>query len=161
LGTPAGLGSAPPDLSAWLNEQQQQLLQALSSGPPHSQSRLPDANASVKNSAAPDDPFLALMSTFGVQAGIGRDTEGISHTETDAKPKTTIQKLLPLIHVISVWALVAFFILWREPEAFRDHPVVVSPGDIWHRWARLARGTAEQSTWGIEIVVSCLAAHQL
>jgi len=152
LGIPAGLGSAPPDPSAWSNEQQQQFLQALFSGPPHSQSRSLDANASDKSNATLDDPLLALMSTFGVQAGVGQNTEGISRTVTESKPKTAIPKLLPLLHVISVWGLVAVFIFWREPEAFRAHSVVVPSGNIWPRWARLAHDTAEQSAWGIEIV---------
>ena len=153
--TTSGLGSSPPDPSAWSNEQQQQFLQALIGGPLPREPRSFDVNAPVTNNAAPDDPLLALLSGLGIEGAIGQGGETLSQSRTEPKPKTPIQKLLPLLHVISVWALVAFFIFWREPEAFRErNSVVVSSGHIWNRWARLAGGTAEQSTWGIEIVVS-------
>lgn len=148
----APLGSSPPDPSAWSNEQQQQFLQTLLGGPPP---RPFDVNAPVTNSAVPDDPLIALMSSLGVDSGVGPGAGTASRPKTEAKPKTVIQKLLPILHVIAVWALVAFFIIWREPEAFRArNSAVVSTGDIWNRWAWLASKPAEQSSWGIEIVVS-------
>jgi GET complex subunit GET2 len=105
------------------------------------------------------------MSSLGVDPGIGRGAEAVPQSKVEAKPKTVIQKLLPILHVIAVWALVAFFIIWREPEAFRArNSAIVSTGDIWNRWARLASGPAERSSWGIEIVVSLplvVAAQQL
>lgn len=95
------------------------------------------------------------MSSLGVDPGTGRGTGAASQSTAEEKPKTVIQKLLPILHVIAVWALVAFFIFWREPEAFRArNSAVVSTGDIWNRWARLASGPAERSSWGIETVVS-------
>jgi hypothetical protein len=86
---------------------------------------------------------------------MGRGAGAVSQSRVEAKTKSFIQKLLPVLHVFAVWALAAFFIFWREPEAFRArNSAVVSTGDVWNRWARLASGPAEQSTWGIEIVVS-------
>ena len=153
--TSARLGSSPPDPSAWSNEQQQQFLQTLLGGPPPSEPHPFNVNAPVTNSVVPDDPLIALMSSLGVDPGIGRGTGAASQPKAEAKPKTVIQRLLPILHVITVWALVAFFIFWREPEAFRARNfAVVSTGDIWNRWARLASTPAEQSSWGIEIVVS-------
>jgi hypothetical protein len=147
------LGSSPPDPSAWSNEQQQQFLQALLGGPPPGEPRPPNVNAPLTTSAVPDDPLMALMSSLG---GIDLGAGGAApQSRAEAKPKPFIQKLLPILHVIAVWALVAFFIFWREPEAFRArNSAVVSRSDIWNRWARLASGPAEQSTWGIEMVVS-------
>lgn len=151
LDTPPGLGSSPPDPAAWSNEQQQQFLQALLGGPPLTGPQPLAINASAANSAVPDDPLLTLMSSLGVGVGGG----GEYHPPTEAKLKSHMQKLLPLLHVIAVWALVAFFIFQQEPEAFQArNAAVVSSGDIWNRWARLATGAAEQSTWSIEIVVS-------
>jgi GET complex subunit GET2 len=156
--TAAWSGSSP-DPSAWSDEQQQQFLRTLLGGPPLSEARPFNVNAPVTNSAVPDDPLIALMSSLGVDPGIGRGA-GVSQSKAEAKPKeakpkTVIQKLLPTLHVIAVWALVAFFIFWQEPEAFRArNSAVVSTGDIWNRWARLVGGPAEQSSWGIEIVVS-------
>ncbi|KAI0005294.1 hypothetical protein BJV74DRAFT_762210 [Russula compacta] len=152
LDTALGLGSSPPDPAAWSNEQQQQFLQALLGSPPLTGPRPPDINAPVANSAVPDDPLLALMSSLGVGVGVGLGG-GESQSRTEAKPKLHMQKLLPLLHVIAVWALVAFFIFRQEPEAFQArNAAVVSSGDIWNRWARLATSAAEQSTWSIEIV---------
>jgi hypothetical protein len=153
--TAARLGSSPPDPSVWSNEQQQQFLQTLlGGGPPPSEPHSFNVNAPVSSSAVPDDPLLALMSSLGVDPGIGRGVGAVPQSKAEAKPKT-IQKLLPILHVVAVWALVAFFIFWREPEAFRErNPAIISAGDIWNRWARLASGPAERSSWGIEIVVS-------
>ena len=155
--TTAGSGgsksSSPPDPSVWSTEQQQQFLQALLSGAPPP--RTFDVNAQVSDGAVPDDPLLALLSSMGMQGGMGQGAKVAPQSRTEPKPKTAIQKLLPLLHVIAVWALLAFFIFWREPEAFQArNSVVVSSGNIWNRWAKLASGTAAQSTWGIEIVVS-------
>ena len=149
------MGSSLLDPSVWSDGQQQQLLQALLGGPPPREPRAFDVNAPLTNNAAPDDPLLALLSGLGIEGGHGRGRETLSQPRTEPKPKTLIQKLLPLLHVISVWVLVAFFIFWREPEAFRERNSVAIPsGNIWSRWARLASETAKQSTWGIEIVVS-------
>ncbi len=151
----AELGSPPADPSAWSNEQQQQFLQALLGGTLPREPRSFDVHTPLANSAGPDDPLLAFLSGLGIEGGIGRGAEAVSQSRTEPKPKTFIQKLLPLLHVIAVWALVAFFIFWREPEMFQArNSVVVSSGNISNRWARLASGPAEQSTWGIEIVVS-------
>jgi len=163
--TTALLGSSSPDTSIWSNEQQQQFLQTLLGGPPPSEPHPFNLNAPVSNNAASDDPLIALMSSLGVDPGIGRGAGAVSQSKAEAKPRTVIQKLLPIMHVIAVWTLVALFIFWREPEAFRArNSAVVSTGDIWSRWARLASSPAEQSSWGIEIVVSVplvVAAQQL
>ena len=158
-------GSSPLDPSAWSNEQQQQFLQTLLGGPPPSEPLPFNLNAPVSNSAVPDDPLIALMTSLGVDPDIGQGAGAASQSKPEAKPKSVIQKLLPILHVIAVWALIAFFIFWREPEAFRArNSAVVSTGNIWNRWARLTSGPAEQSSWGIEIVVSLplvVAAQQL
>lgn len=158
LDSAARLGDAPPDPSAWSNEQQQQFLQALLGGSSLGEPHPLNVNAPDTNSPVPDDPLMALMSSLGVGTGIGQGAGAASQSRAEVKPKTFIQKLLPIFHVIAVWALVAFFVFWREPEAFRArNSAVVSTGDIWNRWAWLASSPAEQSTWGIEIVVSLLS----
>lgn len=155
--TAALLGSSPPDPSVWSNEQQQQFLQTLLGGPQPSGPHPHNVNAPVTYSAVPDDPLIALMSSLGVDPGTGRGAGAVSQSKAEAKPKTVIQKLLPIFHVIVVWALVAFFMFWQEPEAFRvRNSMVVSTVDMWNRWAQLAGSPAEQSSWGIEMVVSLL-----
>lgn len=151
--TSAQLGSSPPDPSVWSNEQQQQFLQTLLGGLPPSDPHPFNVSVPATNSVVPDDPLIALMSSLGVDPGISLGAEAVSQPKAEAKRKTVIQKLLPILHVIAVWALVAFFIFWREPEAFRArNSAVVSTGDIWNRWAWLASNPAEQSPWGIEKV---------
>ena len=145
--------NSPPDPSALSSEQQQQILQALLGGstPP----RTFDINAQATGGAAPDDPLLALLSSMGIQGGIGQGANVTPQSRTEPKTKTAVQKLFPLLHVIAVWALLAYFIFWQEPEAFQArNSVVISSGNIWNRWAKLASGTAAQSTWGVETVVS-------
>lgn len=94
-----------------------------------------------------DDPLLALMSNFG------KGTGSTFPSQAEAKPKTLTLKLLPVLHVFSVWALVAFFVFWMEPEAFRaQNSAVVSSRNMWDRWARLATGSVEGSLWGVETV---------
>ena len=150
----------PPDPPVWSNEQQ---LQTFLGGPPPSDPF--NINTPVINSAVPDDPLIALMSSLGTDPGMGWGAGDVSQSIAEAKPKTVIQKLLPILHIIAVWALVAFFIFWQEPESFRArNSAVVSTGDMWNRWARLASSPVEEGLWAIEIVVSLqlvVAARQL
>jgi GET complex subunit GET2 len=144
----ASLADPPPGPSAWSNEQRQEFLQALlGSTPPNEPHPVGINVASGLPGAEPEDPLLAFMSSLG--AG------GASQSKMEEKPKTFVQKLLPLLHLIAVWALVAFFIFWMEPESFRArHSTVISSSGLWNRWARLASGPADRSSWGIEVQVS-------
>ena len=102
-----------------------------------------------------DDPLLALMSHFAAGAGAGKGAGSVPLPQPETRPKTLARKLLPILHVFSVWALVAFFIFWMEPEAFRaQNSAVVSSSTMWGRWARLATGSLEGSLWSVETVVS-------
>jgi hypothetical protein len=100
-----------------------------------------------------EDPLLALMSNFATGAGADKGAGSIPLSQTEARPKTLTQRLLPILHVFSVWALVAFFVLWMEPEAFRaQNSAVVPSSNTWNRWARLATGSVEGSLWSVETV---------
>ena len=55
------------------------------------------------------------------------------------KPRSKLQKLLPLIHVILVWCLFAFFVAWREPTVQGENsPWQGEESSFWARWARLS-----------------------
>ncbi|KAH8990095.1 hypothetical protein EDB92DRAFT_1816936 [Lactarius akahatsu] len=149
----SGSGTSPPDPSAWSDEQQQQFLRALLSGTPPIGSGSLGPDVLGPNGAMADDPLLALMSNFAAGAGAGKGAGSTPLSQTEARPKTLTWKLLPILHVFSVWALVAFFVFWMEPEAFRvQNSAVVSSSNMWNRWARLATGSVEGSLWSVETI---------
>jgi hypothetical protein len=132
----ARLDSTPPDPSVWSNEQQQEFLQALLGGPPPSETHPFNFNAPVTNSAVQDDPLIAFMSSLGsVNPGMGRPGAVSRQSKAEAKPHPKAT---------------AYFVRHFGHGALLWFPT----GDIWNRWARLASTPAEQSPWGIEMVVS-------
>jgi GET complex subunit GET2 len=151
---PDPLAGPPPGLPAWSNEQRHQFLQSLLDSAPNEPF---PAGANIPPGtpgAGPEDPLLAFMSSLGVGEGAFQGARGVSQSQMVEKRKTFVQKILSLLHLIAMWALVAFFIFWREPESFRArHSAVVSSGDVWNRWAQLAIGPADLS-WSIEPEVS-------
>ncbi|PIL30776.1 hypothetical protein GSI_06944 [Ganoderma sinense ZZ0214-1] len=173
----AAFGSAP-DPSVWSEEQQQQfmnaMLNAAASGRfpgigPVSEQQRPRASStassttavasSVAGSSAPpptEDPMAALMAAFQ-QGGAGTPPAfpfpGTGKAPSEVappKPKTLLQKLLPIIHIISAWALLAYFAIWREPEAYntKTHG---SQESHWRRWAELSWKSPEDG-WGVQTV---------
>lgn len=130
-------------------------MQALLGGTPRTGSPLGhDVPGPTEPGATAGDPLLALMSHLAAGAG-GKGTGSVPLSQPEARPKTLTQKLLPILHIFSVWTLVAFFVFWMEPETFRaQNSAVVSSSSLWSRWARLATGSVEGSLWGVETVVS-------
>jgi hypothetical protein len=166
-----------PDPSAWSVEQQQQFMQALMGGgafPPPGGAANPNNNMNNNPFAAllgggaggfpplPADaagmgmgadagdvnnPFAAMMgggaSANGAQAGVG----------VADKPRTRAQRLLPAVHLLAVWALLAYFVVWREPAVvgagFEGH------GAAW-RWTQLARRSPKAGGWSVQLVVGIL-----
>ena len=152
-------GAPPPDPTVWSEEQQKVFLQALMGGaapavpeishmagmgtPGQHQQQLPDSNAS--------DPLAALMAQLsqpGQQPAFAQQTPS-----QPPKPPTLLQKLMPLLHLFSVWALLAYFVFWKEPQ------VLGVPAEGWSwsweagkRWAQLGRGMGREG-WGVEAVV--------
>ena len=109
--------SMPPaneiDPSVWSDEQQQQLMQALMMGrmpqmPSPSPSALPpfdDAPPSME-----DNPLLAqLMAASGGPGGMPEVTAPPKH-------KTLVQKLFPIVHLLAMWLLLAYFTFFHEPK---------------------------------------------
>ena len=124
----AGLGDNVPDPSVWSEEQQRQLLSALMGGGPMpqplpGQPRLPSAPTQATNgeSVPTDDPFAALLASMIPQGQSGPGGPPIppmfEKSQTPAKPpapKTFIQKVMPLIHLLAAWILLAYFMLRSE-----------------------------------------------
>jgi GET complex subunit GET2 len=156
------LAGPPPGSPAWSNEQQHQFLQSLLDSAPNEPFPTGVNMPPGTPGAGPEDPLLAFMSSLGVGEGVFQGERGVPQSQMEEKPKTYVQKILPLLHPMAMWALVAFFIFWREPESFRArHSAVNSSGDVWNRWAQLAGGPAH--SWSIEPEVSLplVAAAQL
>ena len=65
-----------------------------------------------------------------------------------------LQKLLPVVHLIAGWALLAYFVMWKEPQAFEAQPhTSAAEGSAWRRWAELGWRRPED-VWGVQFVVS-------
>ena len=94
------------------------------------------------------------------QSGSPGSATGFSDTSpafpVAPKPRSKLQKLLPLIHVISVWCLFAFFAVWREPGVHRENSTWQSEeNSFWARWARLSPQSTRTKveTWQVQPVV--------
>ncbi|KAJ6456192.1 hypothetical protein C8R45DRAFT_1222294 [Mycena sanguinolenta] len=180
-----------PDPSAWSMEQQAQFLQALMGGmpPPQSQSQPALTGASqAEGNGAPNpftgmpamenNPFAAMMQMAAASGGggafppMGADAAagpmggfgagmGMGKAPDVAPPKTLVQRLLPAVHLVSVWALLMYFVLVMEPAAHEPGADgVAEPGGIgfaW-RWKQLTGGAKGQlgaafaSGWGVQVL---------
>ncbi|KAI0935601.1 hypothetical protein AcV5_003983 [Taiwanofungus camphoratus] len=96
-----------------------------------------------------DEPLSALMSRMAQAREV---PEKSSEKIAMARPKSRLQKLMPFMHLLAAWALLAYFVTWREPEAYesRTHGSHVSEGS-WKRWAELGWKSAEEG-WGVQPV---------
>lgn len=147
-----GKNGIVPDPSVWLPEQQQQFMQALmnASAPPFPQSSpIGEPSIPLDPSLPPmDNPFAALL---GPQAGAGAGAGMfppfgpgmagmVPGAMEEAKPKTKLQKALPLLHLIAMWCLLAYFVLWAEPKVYREatgEDVRMSAVGLFKRWSAL------------------------
>ena len=71
------------------------------------------------------------------------------------KPKTLLQKFIPIIHILAAWILLGYFVLWREPAAFelQSHGAGGASADWWRRWAELGWKNPGDG-WGVQALVS-------
>jgi len=168
-------GTPPPDPSVWSEEQQNAILQALMGGAAPampgttqmpgmaghgpSQSPLPDAGHDMS------DPLAALVARFSGQGQPGINTTD-SLGQAPAQPTkrvTRLQKLMPLLHLLTVWTLLAYFVFWKEPQAFETGfgsvgvytSMIGGRSSLARRWAELGSGIGRDG-WGVEAVVSAL-----
>lgn len=92
-----------------------------------------------------DNPFAALLAaqTGGGPGGVfppfGPGMTGKAPMVNDDVPEPTkLQKAMPLLHILSVWCLLVYFVLWAEPHL---HSAVNGEDEsgLWRRWAELGR----------------------
>ncbi|KAF8508474.1 hypothetical protein JB92DRAFT_2952835 [Gautieria morchelliformis] len=149
-------GVADAQMPEWNPTQQQELLRALmgNAGANQPSFQVPPSIAgdpSADPSAPPaEDPISALLASLG--GGAGNPTPNVA----PSRPRTLTQKLIPVLHVLSMLAMLVWFVVWKEPETFELSwlaSTVKSEGSEqeaflgyklkgfgWRRWARLARG---------------------
>lgn len=141
--------------NAQAQEQQQQLLNAMmqaAGGPPPSSRQQGRARSVPPEGAGETDPFSALL------AGQSGDMPmpplpDFLKPPAPRRPKTMLQKVLPLLHLVAAWALLAYFVFWREPQAFESSTYgAVQVENGWTRWADLMQRRPEQG-WGVQSVV--------
>jgi len=167
-----GTNGSVPDPSVWLPEQQQQFMQALfhaSAAPFPQSSPIGEPSVPLDLSLPPiDNPFARLL---GPQPGAGAGggmfppfgpgmAGNLPGAMEDPKPKTKLQKALPLLHLIAMWCLLAYFVLWAEPKAYRDatsEDLRMTAVGLFKRWAELGTRSPLLSnamqTFRIHIVV--------
>lgn len=142
-------------------EQQRRLLSNLmgSAGapPPLGQSR---RSVSAPQAGQNADPFAQLLALSqppegpeGMSMPPGLNMPNLFPLPAAAPtPKSLLQRVLPLIHVVAAWILLVYFIFWREPVAFSDNTHgVIGSENRWSRWAELGRRRPDEA-WGVQFV---------
>ena len=121
-----------------------------------------------------DNPFAALLAAQagGGSGGGGFPPFGPGMTgkapmgSNDAPQPTTLQKIMPLLHILAMWCLLAYFVLWAEPQMYSTvNCVDEGTVGLWRRWAELGRQSslAENITqaFRVQLVVRFLLPHIL
>lgn len=103
------------------------------------------------------DPFaqmLAQLTRQMPQEGLGPNVANAQGVAMDtARPKTKLEKIMPLIHLLSAWSLLAYFAVFKEPEVYQSK-VHAQPEHVWwKRWAELGWRNSSVGL-GLESVVS-------
>jgi len=132
-----------------------------SSEPPLLSAAGPSQPAPRAGSEEPSMDLLnALMAAQQQRQGSPGSTTAFSDSSSTfpvaPKPRSKLQKLLPLIHVISVWCLFAFFAAWREPTVHSESsPWEGEDNSFWARWARLSPQSirTQGKTWQVQPMV--------
>lgn len=152
-----GLGRAAPDPSVWSEEHQRQFLQALMGGAANSpQFPQPQISAAASNEtstpAPPGDPFAAIMNSLQqMDPSRGGAAGKVPAPLAPAKPPSIVQKFTPLLHILCTWLILAFFVLFKEPQMLVERSGGFSES-FWKRWAELAWRSSSIEGWGVQFV---------
>ncbi|KAG6899339.1 hypothetical protein C0993_011127 [Termitomyces sp. T159_Od127] len=136
--------ATPPDPSVW-SEQQQQLLQALMAGTRPSEAG-PEITSKDAQPSPLDNPLAAMLFPQGQGAFpqfSPASMEGKAPAAVAPVPQTRLQKLMPFMHLLLMWALLAYFMFYIEPRLWTESFADMSGQKfgIWRRWAELGRTT--------------------
>lgn len=162
-GSPAPSNQRTDGPTAWSQEQQQEFIRALmaenlTGAPPAGMGPQRGMPALGSNAPAPgggEDPMAAMMSALSQFSGQpGTNTEMLSGQTMQAiRPRTMLQKLMPLIHLVATWALLGYFVLFKEPQAYELRTHTAENYNAWQRWADLGWRNAKDG-FGVQAMVS-------
>jgi hypothetical protein len=113
----------------------------------------PDLAPSANTNAA-DDPFAMMLANMmqgqtGANGSIPQMPSMPSMPGMDvtpSKPPTLLQRLLPLLHVLSVWILLGYFVFYKEPMAFQAKTHGAGESGWLGRWGELLHGAGSVSS---------------
>jgi GET complex subunit GET2 len=177
-------GAGGPDPSIWSEEQQTRLLNALMAGAQNrSATQTPQPASAIEgsndlpgmgggaNGALPEgDPFAALMAMMGPQgeqsgaAGpMGMMPQNLfapppSSVSSAPAQRTLLEKLMPVVHLVAGWVLLAVFVIWKEPQAYETKSRLADANvaqERWKRWAELGHSSPSDG-WGVQFVVGAM-----
>jgi len=146
-----------PPLSSWGSEEQQLLqqgfrdmLNGMANRETSQFSPFAEPNQAIPQ--VPEDPLSALFTSM-----MGQDSNTSVPPYVPVKPKTLLQRALPLFHLLCMIGLLVWFVLWREPEQFaatikREGGEQVINVSKTSRWA----GLSKESPVKLGLVVSPL-----
>lgn len=147
--------SPSPEPSVWSEDQQRQFMQALMGGAVNPAPAFQSPPPSFATPPPADDPFATMMAQLSrmnpAQGGAAADK-----APAPPKPPTRLQKWMPLLHLVCMWCLLAFFVLWKEPQVFVEKTAGAVEVALWRRWPKLVTQGTLGGAWGVQVVVSGL-----
>ncbi|KAI9453945.1 hypothetical protein HD554DRAFT_2152290 [Boletus coccyginus] len=144
--------SPSPDPSVWSEEHQRQFMQALMGGAlnPAASSQPPPPSFATPPPA--DDPLATVMAQLARMNPQGGAAGKAPAPPAAPKPPTRVQKWMPLLHLVCMWCLLAFFVLWKEPQVFVEQTAGAVEVAFWKRWPKLVTQGALGGAWGVQVV---------
>lgn len=152
---------AQPNPSVWSDDQQRQFMQALMGGAlnpaafPQPQSSAPPSFPPPPAAGDPLANMMAQLARMNPPQG-GTAAGKAPAPPASPKPPTRLQKWMSLLHLVCMWCLLAFFVLWKEPQVFVEKSASTVEVAFWKRWPKLVTQGTLEGVWGVQFVVSGL-----
>ena len=133
-------GQTPPPQMPEQSDFFQALMQSAMSGVPPDQ--MPSfggaQNPLLNDPNANADPFAQVLAqlTRQMPQGGGPNAAAAQGPAEQTRPKTLLEKIMPLIHLVGTWSLLAYFAIMKEPVTYEEK-LHVWKLTWWQRWAEL------------------------
>lgn len=138
-----------PDPTVWSPEHQRAFMQAIMTGaalPQHGPESLPISPIGgeyVDPTLPPmDNSFAAMLfpqqqgQGLGTGMGVGMGNGAGKGVAPDLPLPSRLQQLMPFVHLVMMWCLLAYFVMWEEPRVYEQRNIGREFG-VWRRWAEL------------------------